>query len=42
MSGQYVAADKARFNTTGDEKVGKVVRFHTKKEAEHAAAAHRI
>lgn len=38
-SGQYVGADKSRFHTTGDEKVGKVVWFHTKKEAEHAAAA---
>ena len=25
MSGQYVGADKARFHTTGGEKVGKVV-----------------
>lgn len=36
-SGQYVGTDKARFHTTSDEKVGKVVRLHTKKEAEHAA-----
>jgi hypothetical protein len=39
MSGQYVGADKARFHTNGDEKGGMVFWFHTKKEAEHAAAA---
>lgn len=38
-SGQYVGADDTRFSISRDEDDRVVVWFHTKKEAEHAAAA---
>lgn len=38
-SGQYVGADRTRFSTSMDGDDCLIVWFHTKKEAEHAAAA---